>query len=499
MIKQYVDIPQYTTYNEIANKDYSLSATQYKTFCIKNSNTISVSKFLYRDLQRNDLGNEVGSGAYVEKSQYKFIKTKALQPETYLIDVNKESVQDIIPNAYIKSDLKEGDLLISKDSNVGEIVILEKDYPNTMLCGGIYKLPVVKHKYYLLAFIKSEVFKQQIDFLVPRGSTIRHGKTKFLDCLIPMPNKNIENTIQYVEILMKAIISKEVEIQRKHKEILEKIQEELVLNQKGSTYKHSNPTISDILYLDRMDSSLYSKDFKIKEHLIVNYINGTSTIKELGFDISRGQNLQISNIGKSIQTDEHISNYYTLVYPKFLTKYGTIAQKVYLGNPNKLKTLNLGDIIFGAEGNEKGRSIVVIEEQDNYITNIHGITLNSNNHGMQKSVFIKLMLDYLRDKGMIDAYAVGSNGGSLAIKYWDILKFPNFKNDKEKEIVKLYSNPEAIYNSKKWKKDSFLEKDNEFNKFAGIYEIDKSMKYLQEKLDDLINNITNDNEVMIDF
>lgn len=498
MAKQYINIPQYTTYNEIVSKDYSFSATQYKTFCIKNSNTIPVSKFLYRKLQRNDLGNEVGSGAYVEKSQYRFIKTKALQPETYLLDINNESIQYIIPNAYIESDLKKGDLLISKDSNVGEIAVLDKDYPNTMLCGGIYKLPVIKKKYYLLAFIKSEVFRQQINFLVPRGSTIRHGKTKFLECLIPIPNKNIENTIKYIEILMKAIISKEIEIQKKHKKILEKIQEELVSNQNEATYKHNNPSISDILYFDRMDSSLYSEDFKIKEHLIVNYINGTSTIKELGFDISRGQNLQISNIGKSIQTDEHISGYYTLVYPKFLSTYGTIAQKVYLGNPNGLKTLNFGDIIFGAEGNEKGRSIVVLEEQDNYITNIHGITLNSNHHDMQKSIFVKLMLDYFRDKGMIDAYAVGGNGGSLAIKYWNILKFPNFTDSKEKEITKLYSN-NVCYNVSEWNIRNFTQKDNKFNKLAGIYEIDKSMKYLQEKLNNAIDNIANDKEVEIMF
>lgn len=34
-------------------------------------------------------------------------------------------------------NLKEGDIIISKDSNIGEIVILDKDYPNYMLC----KLP----------------------------------------------------------------------------------------------------------------------------------------------------------------------------------------------------------------------------------------------------------------------------------------------------------------------------------------------------------------------
>ena len=86
-----------------------------------------------------------------------------------------------------------------------------------MLCGGIYKLPVKVYKYYLLAFIKSDVFRQQIDFLVPKGSTIRHGKTKFLDCMIPMPNYNAEETIKYVEVLMQAIIDKEVEIKKKDK------------------------------------------------------------------------------------------------------------------------------------------------------------------------------------------------------------------------------------------------------------------------------------------
>lgn len=113
-----------------------------------------------------------------------------MQAETYLLDINKESVQNITPMSFINSNLKKGDLLISKDSNVGEIAILDRDYSNTMLCGGIYKLPVIDKKYYLLAFIKNNILRQQIDFLVPRGSTIRHGKTKFLECLIPMPNKN---------------------------------------------------------------------------------------------------------------------------------------------------------------------------------------------------------------------------------------------------------------------------------------------------------------------
>lgn len=56
---------------------------------------------------------------------------------------------------HIKLDSRKGGLLISKDSNVGEIAILDKDCPNTMICGGIYRLPVKDNKYYLLAFIRS--------------------------------------------------------------------------------------------------------------------------------------------------------------------------------------------------------------------------------------------------------------------------------------------------------------------------------------------------------
>lgn len=139
MSKTYIDIPAYTTYNDIINKDYTLSATQYKSLNINNKNIKPLSSFLDRELKRSDLGSEVGSECYVENSQFLFIKTKALQPESYLLDETKESIQNITPHKYVEMNLEQGDLLISKDSNVGEIVILDKNYPNAMLCGGIYR------------------------------------------------------------------------------------------------------------------------------------------------------------------------------------------------------------------------------------------------------------------------------------------------------------------------------------------------------------------------
>ena len=500
MSKNYIDVPIFTTIKEIKDRDYTLSATQYKTFSIKNKNIKYVREFLDRDLERKDLGNEIGSESYIKESEYIFIKTKALQEHSYLLDKNKESMQCVTTNNFQNYNLKKGDLLISKDSNVGEIIILDKDYKNAMLCGGLYRLPISNKKYYLLAFVKNEIFRSQIDFMVPRGSTIRHGKTKFLECKIPVPNKNKENTIQYVEVITKAIIEKEIKIQELHNKILYKIEKELKENQKPNSYIYKLPTINDIINLDRMDSALYSNEFKKNEFIILNYSNGNSSIEELGFEKpSRGQNLQISNIGKSVYSNKKLKGFYRLILPKYLSKYGTVNKVEYIGNKNKLKTLEKGDIIFGAEGNEKGRSLVIIENNDKAITNIHGITLKQKEHNNSKGIFVKVFLDYLRDKGMIDAYAVGGNGGSLAIKYWNYLKFPNFPLEVEKEITSLYYNNLKEYNINNYSIESFEEYDNNYNKIAGIYELDKSKNYLQELLDNTIKKIADDIEVKTNF
>lgn len=287
-------------------------------------------------------------------------------------------------------------------------------------------------------------------------------------------------------------------IRQRHEAAMKMIQDELNANQKETQFRFLLPTIDEICSVDRMDSSLYSEDFKKKEFLIKNYKYGTSTIEELGFQASRGQNLQVSNIGKSIQTSEYRKGYYTLILPKFLSKYGTVTIKEYLGNPNILKTLKKGEIIFGAEGNEKGRSLVIIEEQDKMITNIHGITLTQSKHNIKKGIFIKLFLDYYRSEGMIDSYAVGGNGGSLAIKYWDYLKFPNFPIIKEEKLISYYYSG-TVFDYSSVNINDFESIDNDFNQNAGIYELDKSMKYLQQKLEKAINNIANDKEVEIIF
>lgn len=499
MSNSYVKTPTAISFAHIVEKDFTLSSSQYMDLVIPNGNFLYVRDFLSRPLQREDLGVEVGSLNYIGKSTHYFLRTKALQQHSFLPEITSETALPIMPNSFVKMDLKKGDLIISKDSNIGEVVMLDEDYPNFMLSGALYKLPVGNKKYYLLAFIKHNIFREQLDFMVPKGATIRHAKTMFLDCKIPIPSYNVEETIQFIELLTQAIIHKEQLIKQRHKAILQFIETELLSNQGTGEFKFELPTIIEIENIGRLDTNLYREHFKQVVFQIKNYSNGYQTIQELGFSLSRGQNLQVSNIGDSIYSKRKHKNFYTLMLPKFLSKYGTVDKIEYLGNPNTLKTLQKGDLIFGAEGFEKGRSVVIIEEQDRVITNIHGITIQQKGHDVNKAIFVKCCLDYLRSKGLIDLYAVGGNGGSLAQKYWDIIPFPKFDKPKQDEIALLYHNPTSNYDTDTFTLESFLEQDNAFNQKAGIYELDKTAKQLKGILNKAIDHIVNDKEVDIRF
>lgn len=499
MSNSYVKTPSSISFSHIVEKDFTLSSSQYMDLVMPNENFRYVKDFLSRPLQRKDLGVEVGSLNYIGKSTHYFLRTKALQQHSFLPEITDETALPIMPNCFVRMNLKKGDLLISKDSNIGEIVILDKDYPHHMLSGALYKLPVSTMKYYLLAFIKHNIFREQLDFMVPKGATIRHAKTLFLDCKIPMPNRSAEDTIKFVESLTQAIINKEQLIKERHENILLQIEQELLNNQKPNKFKFELPTIHEIKSNGRLDTNLYREHFKKTVFQIENYTKGFQTIQELGFSLSRGQNLQVSNIGDSVYSKKKYDNFYTLMLPKFLSKYGTVDKVEYLGNPNSLKTLQKGDLIFGAEGFEKGRSIVIIEEQDKVITNIHGITIQQEEHNVNKAVFVKCCLDYLRSKGLIDLYAVGGNGGSLAQKYWDIIPFPRFDTNKQDEIALLYHNSESTYPTDTFTLDNFIEQDNAFNETAGIHELDQTAKQLKEILNRTIDDIVNDRDVQINF
>jgi hypothetical protein len=472
----YIDIPKEVNFRDIVNNNFNLCTQGYKNLLLKNKNFKLLETLLDKEMVS---GKEVGSLGYVDKSDYIFVRTKSIQPCVSILDFEtKGAVQNIKPKEFVSNvgegnfrAIQKGDILFVTGGNVGEVAFAQEDFPCAIISSHILKLSISENKFYVFAFLKSSFSKEQANFS-PKGAIQgldTFDKNFLLKVKIPFPNgKKSLDIIRYVEELTKASINKELEIQRKHKRILSLIDEELVNNQKQKQPKYEFPDLVELKNAARMDTNLFTYDFKIQEYKIKNYQNGFSFIDSLNFEIFRGQNLQISTIGKSIYSDKHFPSFYTLMLPKHLSKHGTVETVEYLGNKRKLKTLKRGDLIFGAEGFEKGRSIVVLDEKSKTITNIHGITLHHNGKNITLSIFVKCFLDYLRDIGLIDLYAVGGNGGSLAMKYWNVIPFPNFPISKQEEISGAYHNPKAKLNTNKLTVDNFVNQDGIFNEIAGI-------------------------------
>lgn len=490
---EYINISSTSNYKDFLKK-LSFSPVNYKNFNIKNQNT----KHLRELIVDSTGGKEVGSSEYIGKSEYYFIRTKAIQNEDILLNFNAGSTIPIRPHSFKSNNLKEGDILILKDSNVGEVAYVDDNYPNHMLCGGIKKLDILEDKYYILAFMKSQFFKKQLEFLIGKGATIKHAQDKYLDCKIAFPNSPNKNDIKkYIAQLMKSIINKEKEIKKKNNEIFKIIEKELKTEDISTENIYNLISFKDLRNNNRIDSGFYTKEFRDLIKKIENYKHGWNSVHDLGFEISRGQNLQISSIGESIQSDIKIKNFYKLYLPTHISEYGTISKTIYLGNKNNLKCLKKGDLVIGVEGFEKGRSIVVTDDIKNTITNIHGLTLTSKNDNLKESIVVRCILSFMRKKGMLDRYAVGGNGGSLGIKYWEHIKIPNFTDELMEQISKLYFN--EIFYPNISNLDDYILEDSKITKESGILNLSNQMNLLKRKVINLIDLICLDEEINIDF
>ena len=490
MSNSYVKTPMSISYASIREKGFTLSSSQYRELVMPNPNFLYVKNFLSRSLQRKDLGHEVGSLNYINQSTHYFLRTKALQSHSFLPEITKETALPIMPQSFVQMDLKNGDLILSKDSNIGEIVMLDKDYPNFMLSGALYKLPVIEKKYYLLAFIKHNIFREQLDYMVPKGATIRHAKTKFLDCKIPLPNHNSEVTIKFVEILIQAIIGKEKLIKQHHEAILQKIEKELLENQKPNQFRFELPRIKEIEKVGRLDTGIYSDVFERMQFLIKNYKNGFFFIEKE--KIKSGSTPQVRYIGniKALK--------YRWVTPTHCADYGVMAEeRINLqGNNNINEDCTL--LINRGQGEDCGKSVFY---------NYEDIRDGHHNQGMyrvfdyekNKLIFLQCVLNTKIYRDLCDKMSLGSKMKELKIEQFLQIPFPNFPKEKQKEIALLYHNSELNYPTKIFTLNNFLEKDGAYNEQAGIYELDKTAKQLKKILNKVIDDIVQDKEVTISF
>jgi len=495
----YIKTPTYVKYKQLTKKSYSLSPYSYKIFDSRNTN-YSMLKDLIVD---NTLtkGEEVGSTSYTRNSHCYFMRTKTLQ-EDFLLPVldDQESIVPILPSKFKSLNITKGDILLSKDANIGEAGYVTKDLSNHTLSGGLYKFRIINGlEHYVFAFVKNSFFKEQVYNMTSKGATIKHAKDKWLKAKIPYPNQaNKEDVIKYISLLMKAAIQREEKIKEKHRSIIELIDLELKNNQNNGAFDYVFPRISNMLNSYRIDAGFYCEELLRQQYLIENYSNGFNDFSSSGFRFKRGQNLQVSQIGKSIYSDVEEEGFYKLIRPLNLTNYGTVGKYEYLGNPNKLKEINPGEIVFSAEGSI-GKFHVFIDVDKKTITNIHGITIyNESNNNITESIFIGNFLSYLKNTGVLDYISVGGQGGSLAQKYWKHLKFPNFPYDKKEEIARYYYN-QVEGETTNIDISNFEKNDEKIIIESGILQLDKQLKEIKKEIDKAVYNVAMDQEVIIDF
>lgn len=476
---KYLRVPREITLSDIKANDSTWSAGMYRRMEIPTSNTQ-----LVRDLLHGyDKGSDPGSLHYLSRSTHYFIRTKALQSDSYLICPKGDAITPLNPRVFEGMMLSDGDILLSKDSNIGECAMVDGDaWGKHMLSGGIVRLRPSINRHYLFSFLKHPLFITELRAKVPRGSTIAHAKELWLDCSIPFPiQRDADDVIAYVAALTEAAINKEKAIRARDVEILRKINAELSENQTENEFRYEYPNSNEVANLGRLDAAIYGYEYKSKIARITNYRRGYQTPTQAGFTVTPGPSLEIKLLQTRLDSDVPKTGFYTLLIPANISEYGTMDRVTWLGTARKLPLLHAGDILFGEAGFHKGRSIVLIDSPERATTNAHGLYARRSDGEMQSSIFFRCIFHWYRNQGLIDLMAVGGSGGHFSPNYFDFVRIPNFPEEIKTKIAALYHNP-ASCPARKLTLANFVAWHDEWNESLGIWELDHEMKVLQQTL-----------------
>lgn len=439
---EYIRVPTEITTNEVVLKNYSLSASQYKGIRITNKNRVPLRKLLDRPLKYTDKGVEVGSQSYITHSPFQFIRTKGLQSESFLPSFSPESVVPILPASFKNYSLKEGDILISKDSNIGEVIILDRDYPKYMVSGGIYRLPITKQKYYIFGLLKSEFFKTQLLFLVSRGITIKHAKTLFLDCEIPFPNqKNKGEVVKYVETLVITIINQEKDLKEKTEFFNRAIEEELA-KQKNNVFHYEYPTSEKIEENSRLDTRIYSKEFKKIDFLIKNYKGGFYFLDSE--KIKSGSTPQKRVLGSQADLK------YLWITPTNITDFGAIGNEERITCDKNNLTKNAMLVVNRTSRGGRGEYVGIAMFYD---ISLHGKA--HHNQGVYRVsgysdidlLFMSCFMNCRHMREYCSGLSIGSKMKEMKASQFLEIPFPKFPEDKKNEIADIYKNVISLHES----------------------------------------------------
>ena len=324
-------------------ENLSFSPNNYKKILIRNSETKKISFYL-DETSPFAKGIEPGSAAYVDKSGQSFIRNSCINSIQFSVDKTKYIYLN--PTYSYDCKLENEDLLLCTDANIGDACIYLSDGNKNVYSSGIIKLNFKdeKYKWYILAFLRDNYFKEQLKAKTPKGATISHSGDLFMSCEIPSCDEPW--IYSCIESIVKNIVYSENECRKKIAKSSELFDNEIMLKK----YTYVNPSIKKIALLERLDSSIYSDAVFQWENNVKNYKNGYTDLNGFGFKTKRGPSLQKRDLGRSIQTDIYRKGYNILIYPSDISDSGYIEKISYLGAKNKVWFLEEKYILFSSQG-----------------------------------------------------------------------------------------------------------------------------------------------------
>lgn len=466
-------------YNDIINNGCKLSPNNYLKVNIN-----STTNYPLRDLVESiDKGVEIGSNNYIDRSEFKFIRTSALSSDKYSIVVDNNSVLSINPKSYVDFKLKENDILICKDSNVGEVVKLNYDLPNFMFSSGINRLNIIQNKDYIFGIMKNHKFKEQLISMIPKGATLMHAKDLYLNCVIPFPKTT--NIVEYVSSLVRIISRKEKELELKMAKINNIIEDEILSNQNNNDYKYNYPTISSIININRLDTGNYTKEFCDIDNQLKNYTNGYFYIPKN--NVKGGQTPK----KRVIEQNELLK--YNWVTPSYINDDGTLNLDYKINCEKNNVDRNCAFIINRTSKGGFGEYVGICSfyDYDRYGPAQHNQGIyRVFNMSDKDLIYITCLLNSRLYRKYCANISMGSKMKELKLSNILSIPFPKFDELKKTAIANYYYN--RCEKQEKLNKDNFEQANERWDKKAGVIDlfesIRKSKDYLNSIIDDIYDN-----------
>ncbi len=492
MAFKYVNVPENISVEDCISNNYCLAPSKHIGFSPKPSVSFKTLDTLCKESTNKEKIKKEGTYNYTEIGNIDVSSGYVESDKCFGVNVPSDTPKQV----------QVGDILISTVRTYrGGIGFVNERIENHVCSPAIMILRQVDGsitKEYLFAVLRTDFFIEQILGFQNRGMYPRIEKEAMKCIYIPIPKST--DDLQYITLLVKSYLNKLSLIKKRHKEILSIIDVELKSNQKNNNFTYELPKISEIEEIGRLDTARYSQRYKSYEFFIKNYRHGFFKLSDYGYKVKRGQNLQISNIGQSYYSDVFQKGFYNLAISSNFSEYSIIDKLTYLGNKNDLKKIQKGDIVFSARGAQFGRVIVFPESIANTITNIDSLVIQSKQPKLSRSIFIAMFLNNLRwNKHIYSVAITGSGANSLTQYQSDDINFPEFPDNIQEKVAKLYYNQNSIYSRRPLSPDDFLEIDNEYNKTAGIYNLDKTAKEIRNRLNDSIDAIINGKNIKKEF